>query len=73
MITRSQTRYNNSAIYKVDIDFDEASREWKLNKKSTGNGCYKYICCIKTKSGNQCKREIPIGYEYCKIHTAKNK
>ena len=31
-------------LLKVDIDFDEASRLWKSNKKSTGNGWYKYIC-----------------------------
>jgi hypothetical protein len=30
-------------LYEVNIDFDEASREWKKNKKSIGNGEYKYI------------------------------
>jgi hypothetical protein len=30
------------------VDFDEASTAWKLNKKSTGNGCYKYVC-VKVK------------------------
>jgi len=33
---------------KVDINFDEASTAWKLNKKSIGNGCYKYVC-VKVK------------------------
>lgn len=26
----------------VDIDFDEASSEWRKNKRSIGNGCYSY-------------------------------
>lgn len=36
--TRSQTK----RLEKVDIDFDEASREWRKNKRSTGNGTYAY-------------------------------
>lgn len=68
MITRSQTRYNNSSIYKIEIDFDKASILWKANKKYIGNGSYKYICCQKTKSGNLCKRESLIHCNYCKIH-----
>jgi len=60
MKTRSQT--------KVNINFDESSKAWKSNKKSIGNGCYKYICIKKTKSGNTCKRESLTGCEYCKIH-----
>ena len=68
MNTRSQTRYNNSAIYKVDIDFDEASALWRSNKKSIGNGSYKYVCGCKTKSGNSCKRERLHDSNYCKIH-----
>ena len=28
--------------YAVDIDFDGASREWRKNKRSLGNGTYEY-------------------------------
>ena len=35
MITRSKVAY-------IIIDFDEASRCWKKNKISIGNGMYKY-------------------------------
>ena len=35
--------------YEVNIDFDEASAAWKANKKSLGNGCYKYIKMPKQK------------------------
>lgn len=27
----------------VSIDFDEASREWRKNKKNIGNGQFKYL------------------------------
>jgi hypothetical protein len=29
-------------LYDVDIDFDEASIAWRANKKSIGNGQFKY-------------------------------
>ena len=29
--------------YPVNIDFDGSSREWRRNKRSLGNGTYKYI------------------------------
>lgn len=74
MQTRSQTRNQestNSALFQVDIDFDVASEAWKANKKSTGNGCYKYVCQKITKSGACCKRESLANSEFCKMHNAK--
>jgi hypothetical protein len=73
MRTRSQTSHINNALYslyKVAIDFDEASIEWKANKKYVENGTYKYICTQKFKNGNQCKRESLPGVDYCKMHNA---
>lgn len=35
---------------KVEMDFDESSKAWKANKKSMGNGRYKYICTKLTKT-----------------------
>ena len=32
-----------TALYQVDIDFDEASREWRRNKKKYGQGCFQYL------------------------------
>jgi hypothetical protein len=74
MQTRSQTRSyqsTNSALFQVDIDFDGASEAWKSNKKSTGNGCYKYVCQKITNSGTCCKRESLANSEFCKMHNAK--
>lgn len=48
MKTRSQTKYENSEIYQVNIDFDAASQAWKSNKKSIGNGSYRYIYAVKS-------------------------
>jgi len=72
MNTRSQTKKMNAIIktdlYKVEINFDEASEAWRANKKSIGNGHYKYICIQKTKTGNQCKRESLKSCDTCKMH-----
>ena len=68
MQTRSQTQQDFRQIYEVNIDFDEASKAWKSNKTSIGNGSYKYICLQKTKLGKPCKREACPECDYCKIH-----
>jgi hypothetical protein len=82
MNTRSQTKKMNIEmekekerkiiLYKVEINFDEASEAWRSNKKYIGNGHYKYICTQKTKTGNQCKRESLKFCDHCKIHQPKN-
>jgi hypothetical protein len=38
------------------IDFDEASAEWRRNKKALSNGMFSYVCGINTKSGKPCQR-----------------
>lgn len=40
------------------IDFDEASKEWRKNKKKCKNGCFKYICNYIHSNGKQCRRTI---------------
>ena len=42
MKTRSQTNKEQPIELEVNIDFDEASKAWKANKKSNGNGTYTY-------------------------------
>ena len=76
MQTRSQTKNQTRsewvpttvAVYEVDIDFDEASKMWKFNKKRMGNGTYKYICCELNKSGLKCGRNIADDTACCKTH-----
>ena len=51
MNTRRQTKLS---ILEVNIDFDDAITEWRKNKKLTGNGQYKYVCCVIT---NKCNKQ----------------
>jgi hypothetical protein len=69
METRSQTTYEKNALFEVNIDFDNASADWKENKKSIGNGQYKYICTKKNKNNKNCGRNCELNKEFCKIHS----
>ena len=76
METRQQTRdneeYEMNVLYEVNIDFDDASEAWKANKKSTGNGCYKYVCGhISLKTGKKCMRELKDTCDKCHYHKKK--
>ena len=68
MKTRSQTKYETSAKYEVDIDFYGASEAWKANKKSIGHSSYKYVCQKYLKSGKLCDKKCISGEHYCKMH-----
>jgi hypothetical protein len=68
MKTRSQTKYKNSTLFEVNIDFDSASEAWKANKKSIGNGMYKYVFEKKEKreENDIC---LSDGETYCKTRS----
>ncbi len=78
MNTRSKTKNNIiinandtksiTALYQVNINFDESCEAWRANKKHTGNGMYKYICCGITKIGKKCNRLSLNNLDYCKTH-----
>lgn len=68
MKTRSQTKQEKTAIYEVNIDFDAASEAWKANKRSIGNGSYRYVCCKKGKNNNTCIAKCLPGEDYCRTH-----
>jgi hypothetical protein len=55
---------------KVEIDFDEASKAWRENKKSIGNGSFKYICCAD-KNGKKCGVKCMDREIYCRSHYKK--
>ena len=76
METRQQARekeeYELNVLYQVNIDFDDASESWKANKKSTGNGCYKYVCGhTSLKTGKKCMRELKDTCDSCYYHRKK--
>lgn len=68
MNTISETNYEKPAVYEVNIDFDAASEAWKANKRSIGNGYYKYICSRKGKNNNLCISKCLPGEDYCQTH-----
>lgn len=78
MKTRSQTKNETNSIlehiqvYEVNIDFDEASEAWRANKKSIGNGIYKYICSKRCKNKKWCSIKCLPGEDYCKTHLKLN-
>jgi hypothetical protein len=55
-------------LYEVNIDFDAASEAWKSNKRSIGNGSYKYVCTKRYKNNNCCINKCLHGEDYCKKH-----
>jgi len=63
---------NDKGIFEVNIDFDGASEAWKENKKSSGNGCYKYTCiAFVAKTGLKCDKFSKSGCDYCAMHNKK--
>ena len=68
MNTRSKTKVKE---FEVNIDFDDASKEWHKNKKSIGNSQYKYICQIQTNKKGICNKVCHQGSDKCWIHRNK--
>ena len=60
-------------MYNINIDFDEASREWMQNKKKNIDGTYNYICNKQCKNGNICSRKTWLHSIFCKIHEKQDK
>jgi hypothetical protein len=54
-------------MYKVEIDFDEASREWRKNKKYKGNGTFEYKCSHVNIKNVYCKNKVYLN-GLCKYH-----
>ena len=43
---------------KVEIDFDEASKYWRMNKKHIGNGYFQYTCKYIHTNGRKCNKPV---------------
>lgn len=73
MKTRSQ-QTNKIQQLEVNIDFDDATKEWRSNKKSISNGCYKYICPViknEIKCGKSCYKELIYCWQHRKYIYSK--
>ncbi len=67
-LTMSRNNNNNSKTLLLNtINFDEAQKEWRKNKRSIGNGAFKYTCGCLTKKGNPCNN-APSYNGKCFIH-----
>lgn len=70
MKTRSQTREEKHQLYEFNIDFDGASEARRANKKSIGNGQYKYICTSNKNGiicGKSCYKDLPYCWQHRNI------
>jgi hypothetical protein len=83
MTTRSKSALNKSSLSKLDlenmtsdekvmyeytINFDESIAAWNRNKKSMGNGYYKYICVHKKTDDSICGKVCYKELEFCWSH-----
>jgi len=53
------------------IDFDEASKAWKMNKISKRNGMYVYACEEIKRDGCKCNHPVSGRSNYCCRHNKK--
>jgi hypothetical protein len=57
----------------ITFDFEEASSEWRKNKKYIGNGYFAYMCDYIHSDGKQCKKYSTSRSIYCKRHMRRIK
>ncbi len=55
------------------IDFDDAVKTWRTNKKSIKGGSFLYICTHIYKNGKQCGNKIKqdSNSNICKYHMSR--
>lgn len=69
-MTNAFKKYN----MKVNIDFDEATREWRRNKIRGPNGTFEYRCeHLVVKTQQYCRKVSLLGSNYCRRHQPSNK
>jgi len=55
-------------LYEVNIDFDDAIREWLRNKRKLRNCVYEYKCMFVSSSGRECTGKSVINRNCCWRH-----
>ena len=56
---------------RCEINFDEASKLWRSNKVSIGNGSFKYVCGYIRKDGGKCRNPQYKHHPSCHLHFKK--
>ena len=64
--TRAKESQQRRTEFAVDIDFDEASRAWRSNKRLAGEGHFVYKC-------DRCDRSSVKDSIYCGVHRRVNR
>ena len=64
-VTSMKTRSQSRKHLPVNIEFDEASRAWNLNKRKLGNGEYSYVCGKQMRNGRICQVSPTISTHIC--------
>lgn len=57
-------------MFKVEINFDEASKAWRQNKVHVSNGMFKYCCGVSKLNGGTCKTLCKGEWSNCEFHSA---
>ena len=57
-----------NTVIMLPIDFDDASNCWRANKKSIGNGQFKYVCPYMKDDQIRCGRNVIKGHMTCRNH-----
>lgn len=64
---------SSRSMYSNKIDFEEASHEWRKNKKALPSGAFVYRCAHIVQSTQElCKRQVFGKSNYCKQHLKKH-
>lgn len=62
------TEYKDTPLYTVDIDFDDASIEWRMNKIRRNGGSFEYKCKHQSLNEEDYCRNKPVCEGYCSYH-----
>ena len=72
VVTRLQEKKRRAILEMSRLEimkqFDESSEMWKKNKRSIGNGCYRYICGHICKTEKPCQNRPSKDTIHCHLH-----
>lgn len=72
MIFKNKKTNNQHNMDPININFDDASKEWQKNKVSIGNGAFRYRCAhFSVKKQQFCKNKPVVSSPFCHFHRKK--
>ena len=64
---------NPNGEFDINIDFDDASKQWRENKIYVGNGEFRYKCCYVSIKNVGCSNQSQPYSQLCKTHNKTSK